>query len=136
MKYLSLLLILLILAPTLLPVSVSAQQNANSSGIWKDLIVCDGTTAKPCNFSSLIEFVQNLINDLIVISIPIVAIAFAWAGFLILTSGGDPGKLKTGKGIMIKVGIGFAWIIGAYVVVSFIIKTFVDPKGVTQLLNL
>jgi hypothetical protein len=100
---------------------------------WQSLIVC-GATNHPCKFVDLITLVKNFINDLVILALPAAAIAFAWAGFLILTSGGDQGKLKTGKGILIKVAIGFAWIIGAYVLVTFIMNTFVDVSNATNLL--
>ncbi len=99
---------------------------------WKDLIVCSGSD---CNFNSVILFINNLINDLILISFPVAAVAFAWAGFTILTSGGSEEKKNRGKSILIKVAIGYAIIIGAYVVVTFITKTFLNADYYVNLLG-
>jgi len=101
---------------------------------WQPLVVCGDTVATMCNWDSLILFARNVINDLIILALPVAAIAFAWAGFQILTSGGDEGKMKKGKDVLFKVAIGFAWIVGAYVLVQFIIKTFVDARYFTNLL--
>lgn len=101
---------------------------------WEPLVVCGDSVATMCKWDDLIIFARNFINDLVILALPVAAIAFAWAGFMILTSGGDEGKMKTGRGVLIKVAIGFAWIVGAYVIVQFIIKTFVDARYFTNLL--
>ncbi len=88
-----------------------------------------------CHFKDLIEFVNIALDFIIKLAVVIAPISFAWAGFLILTSGGDPGKLKQGKEILVKVGIGFAIILAAYLVISFIMNTFVLDGTFIQLLE-
>lgn len=107
---------------------------ANAAVGWQPLVVC-GYDNNPCKWTHIILFANNFINDLILLALPVAAIAFAWAGFLILTSGGDESKMKTGKSVLIKVAIGFAWIIGAFVLISFIMKTFVTLPSAFNLLQ-
>ncbi len=134
MKILGQTFVILFLAVVLVsPVLASAQ-------IYRlePLVVC-GYKDMPaqdqqCKFPHLILFVKNLIKDLVLIAFPLTAVTFAWAGFLILTSGGDKGKLEKGRGMLIKVGIGFAWIVGAYILVTFIINTFVKSGSIVNLL--
>lgn len=85
-------------------------------GDSKCLIPCDGVT-KECTFDSFVQLVQNLINYLILLSIPLCAIAFAWAGFLIVTSGGSEERVTQGKAIFGKVLWGFLFVLGAWLIV-------------------
>ena len=90
----------------------------NLSAIWADLVVCG--TAKynhDCSFADLITVAQHLIQDLVILSTLLATAVFAYAGFKLLTSGGDPGALKEAKGILFKVIIGYLWILSAWLIV-------------------
>jgi len=82
--------------------------------MWETLIVCDGTN---CEFSDLIVLAQNLITDLIVISTFLATAAFAYAGFILLTSGGNESAKTRAKEIFRKVLIGYLWILGAWLLI-------------------
>ncbi len=90
-----------------------------------NLIVCDGVTI-PCTFSSLIQLTQNLITALITISTLLAVAAFAYAGFLLLTSGGSPGKKDEAKKVFTKVLIGYLWILGAWLLVYTITSVLLN----------
>lgn len=92
--------------------------------MWKTLIVCGGPD---CTFGHLITLVQNLITDLIILSTFLATIAFAYAGFLLLTSGVSPGKKDEAKKVFIKVLIGYLWILGAWILVYTIAKVLLKP---------
>lgn len=97
----------------------------------KCLIPCNGPD---CTFDSFVQLGQNLINFLIVLSIPLTAIAFAWAGFLMVTSAGSEEKIKQGKAIFGKVLIGFIFILSAWLIVYTITTALLnDPKNYTLL---
>lgn len=100
-----------------------------SGGSFPSLIVCDGPD---CNFSSFILFIKNLITALVYTSIPLAAISFAWAGFLLLTSGGSVAKKDEAKGIFKKAALGFIFVLAAWLIVYFItsilLNTRVDPN--------
>ena len=96
--------------------------------MWKDLVICNSPPKypDPCGFSHLILLVQNLITDLIVISTFLATAAFAYAGFLLLTSGGsESGKTKA-KDVFRKVLIGYLWILGAWVIVYTISRALLN----------
>ena len=87
--------------------------------MWKSLIVCNSPPEfpEPYGFSHLILLAQNLITDLIVISTFLATAAFAYAGFILLTSGGNESAKNRAKEIFRKVLIGYLWILGAWLLV-------------------
>jgi uncharacterized membrane protein len=95
--------------------------------VWQPLIVCDGVTVK-CTFSSLITLTQNLITDLILLSTLLATIAFAYAGIILLTSGGSEGKKDRAKEIFFKVLKGYLWILGAWLLVYTISSVLLEEE--------
>ncbi|HUD02987.1 MAG TPA: pilin [Candidatus Paceibacterota bacterium] len=71
-----------------------------------------------CQACSLAQLVQNIINFLIGLSIPVAAALFAWAGVLYFTSAGDTSKHSKAKGIFTNTFIGFVIVITAWLVVN------------------
>lgn len=90
-----------------------------TSGLVPD---CAGPT---CNFKMLIRLVQNVINFLLMIAIPIFAVLFSWAGFLLVTSGGSETQHKKGITIMNTAFIGFIIALGAYLIINTLSKFFI-----------
>jgi|SRR3990167_10165207 len=98
--------------------------------IWQSLIVCDGvgTNDLPkCDFGSLIKLLNVLIQDLVVISTLLAGCVFAYAGFILLTSGGNPSAKDKAKTIFLKVMKGYLWILAAWIVVYTITSTLLAP---------
>lgn len=89
--------------------------------VWKPLIVCYNEKIAeynhPCGFNDLLVLVQNLITDMVVLSTLIATAAFAYAGFKLLVSGGNPSAKDKAKEIFRKVIIGYLWILGAWLIV-------------------
>ena len=83
--------------------------------------------AEECEFEDIIGIIQNIINYVILISAPIAAIMFTYAGFLYLTAAGNPGKISSAHGIFWTVFVGFCIVLGAWVIVKTI-STLVDPS--------
>ena len=102
---------------TLFPILVFAQEG---------LIPCDGVNVK-CGFPQLVQLANNVINFLVIVSIPLTVISFIYAGFLYLTSGGNEGKIKQAHSIFWKVLWGFIIILTAWLAVSLIINAFLKP---------
>ena len=88
-----------------------------------NLIVCGGPD---CTFAHLITLVKNIINALVIISTFLATAAFAYAGFLFLTSGGSEAKKDQAKKVFTKVLIGYLWILAAWVIVYTIDKVLLD----------
>lgn len=94
--------------------------------MWESLIVCDGVNV-PCTFSHLILLTQNLISHLIVLSTFFATGAFAWAGIILLTSGGNESAKNRAKDIFLKVLKGYLWILGAWLLVYTITSVLLKP---------
>ncbi|MFH1472842.1 MAG: hypothetical protein ABIF06_00285 [bacterium] len=82
--------------------------------IWKPLIVCSGPD---CGFSDLIVLTQNLITDLIILSTFLATATFAYVGYILLTSSGNPGALTKAKDMAWKVLKGYLWILVAWLLI-------------------
>lgn len=80
-----------------------------------------------CDFNDLMELVQNFINFMIVIAIPLAAISFAWAGVLLMTAAGSEDKIKKAHSIFLKVGVGLVFVLTAWLVVYLITSTLLKP---------
>ncbi len=83
-----------------------------------------------CDFNALVGMVNNGINWLIIyLATPLAAIAFAYAGFLLLTSGGSEEKLRKAKTIILNVVVGFVIALAAWLIVKTILVTLgFNPK--------
>lgn len=103
-KYVSLIILLS------LPLVVSAQ-----------LVPCGGA-GDPCEFSDLITLINNIINFLLFyLLMPLAAIMFAAAGFMIVTAGGDSGKISQAKEIFGSVLKGILIAFTAWLIVKTIL---------------
>lgn len=93
------------------PLSVGCNQEIDAAGKFTN----------PCDFTDLILQIQKVITFLLIdIAIPMAAIAFAYAGFLFMTSGGNSGQVERAKGIFKKVLIGFIIALAAWLIVKAI----------------
>ncbi len=100
-----------------------------------DLIVCGGVPGdkigdrvlQPCDYGYLIFLVNELINTMILLSTILAAVVFAYIGFILLTSGGDPGAMTKAKEMFGKVLKGYLWILFAWIIVYTITNTLLDP---------
>ena len=88
-----------------------------------------------CGWKELVQLAQNIINYLILLAIPLAAVTFAWAGFTIMTSGGNSGKLEKGKEMFKKVAIGIFFVLAAWLIVNLILTVLVGGSGDYSLLK-
>lgn len=87
-----------------------------------------GLIPHPCEYNDLVALVQTVINYLIyTIATPIAAVMFGVAGFQMITSGGDPGKVKSAKKIFTNVLIGYAVMLAAFLIIK-LIMSFLFPE--------
>ncbi len=93
-----------------------------------------------CGFTDFV----NLINGMIQYGIELIGIAFViallYAGFLYLTSGGDPSKVKKVRDVLYKIMWGMIYTLCGWVIVYFIITSLGVPvsfySGQYGLLNI
>jgi hypothetical protein len=87
---------------------------------------CNGPT---CDFGKFMQLVINVINFLLKIAIPIFAVVFMWAGFLMVTAGGKSGQRDKAKELMTKAFIGFIAALAAFLMVKFVVTLLLDTKN-------
>lgn len=80
------------------------------------LVPCGDTNPNDCNFTQLIEMFKRIFNYLVLISIPLAAIGFAYAGWIYITSGGE-GGVRRAHDIFQKIATGFILILAAWLIV-------------------
>lgn len=103
----------MILFTIISPILVHAQEQGA-------LIPCDG---EDCSFQKLIQLFNNVIYFLLfTIATPFAAIVFAYAGWLYMTAGDNPGNKGKAKTIFKKMLIGYTVALGAYLIVKVIME--------------
>lgn len=103
--------------------------DTNKDGMIKNTVNDQGVviTKEECDFTDIYKLIINVTNYLIILGAAISAIAFAWAGFLMMTSGGEAGKIEHAKAIFSKVVVGFLLMLSAWLIVAAI-NSMVAPN--------
>ena len=93
------------------------------------LVQCDGSTAKPCDFTAFLTLINNVINFILYyMAVPIAAIMFAYAGFLLVTAGGEAAGARTkAKGIFTNAAIGLAVAAACWLIIKTILSILSSP---------
>lgn len=124
------LLFVAILSVLIMP-AVSLAQNAplvpcnNNSGTMVTTTDSNGNIiASPCNFNAFMHLINNIINFILVyMTVPIAAIMFAYAGFELVTAGGESAHARTkAKNIFTNAIIGLVLALAAWLVVHTILS--------------
>ncbi len=97
----------------IIPISVGADEA-------QGLVTCSGPD---CNFCTFFAMVNGVIAWIISIMTLVAVFVLVFAGFRLVTSGGDPGALQKAKEMITNVLIGFVIMLAAWVIVDTIIKT-------------
>ncbi len=78
---------------------------------------------KPCGYNEIFDLINNVTNFLIfVIALPIAAIMFAYAGFLLAFSGIQPEARSKAKKIFGNVVFGFVLSVAAWLIIHTILS--------------
>ena len=128
----SLLICFVMLVVIALPIVVAAETNLVFCNTGKP--DASGNFSTNCGFPELIDLAQRFINFLILkIAIPVAAVSFSYAGYLILTAAGNSGQVAKGKEVFVKVGIGLMWMLAAWLVVDLILTALLSNSGYSLL---
>ena len=98
--------------------------NSNSSGLvpCDNMVGTDGKIANPCYFTAFMNLINKVIQFVLFsLAIPIAAIMFLYAGFLLVTAGGAEAKTKA-KGIFTNAVIGLALAAAAWLIVRTVLS--------------
>lgn len=95
--------------------------------------IVDAHFENPCDFAYVMLLINNFIKFLLfVIATPLAAVIICYAGFLMLTSGGNSEKLTKAKSIMKNIIFGYIIALAAWLIVHTIFTT-IGFKGETYL---
>ena len=112
----------------------STTSQAISDGWWP-LIQCgyknsQGQELPNCDFQEFLKTISRIIHFILfTLSVPIAAIMFAYAGFLYITSGANPGEREKASSIFINVAIGLIIALAAWLIISTILGAFNITAG-------
>jgi hypothetical protein len=84
--------------------------------------------AEECDFADLLTLIRNILNWLVLIAIPMSIITFCYAGFILLTTGISDRRTQA-KDMLLKVVIGFAVILAAWLIVKLMVTTLIPGVG-------
>lgn len=94
------------------------------------------TCYRPCTFNDMFCLVKKIIDFILFQLVPPLAVLwFAYAGFLMLTSGGDPGKTKQAKDMVTAAFIGIILVYSAWMLVYWFISFIGGPTQSNWLLQ-
>src|SRR3989338_5367234 len=84
--------------------------------------ILEGTIKNPCGFTDFLSLVNRVIKFVLFdLALPVAAIMFAWAGFLMVTAGGSTERVTKAKRIFTNVAIGFIIAVIAFLIVRTIL---------------
>lgn len=86
------------------------------------IVTCEGPG--DCNFCSLVEMINSIVQWLVMFGVVIIVLILAWAGVILLTSGGDASKLTQAKKMFFNSLIGMLIIMASWTVVDTFLKVF------------
>ena len=105
---------LIIVVFLLLPLLVSAQQG---------LVPC-GAEGNPCQLCHLFQLVNNIVNWVLFVIIPIIAPIFVViGGIYLLIARGDPGMFTQGKNVLTATIIGLIIVYTAYILLTTVLTS-------------
>jgi hypothetical protein len=84
------------------------------------LVTCTG--GDECNFCSFINMVNGLIEWLIIVAVALTVLLLAFAGFRLVTSGGDAAGLEQAKKIFVSSIIGIMIMLAGWTIVDTVLK--------------
>ena len=82
----------------------------------------------PLAFDSISEFLNALLDVIIMFMIPIITLAVVYSGFMFITAQGNPEKLSTAKKVILYTLIGATIILGAKVIAT-VVEGTVEQLG-------
>jgi len=104
-------------------------------GAEKGLVGCDGTKEDPCDWAKFFELLGAMMRYIYVTVFSVATILFAYAGFLLMSSQGDPGKVTQAKDIFKNVIIGVSIMFLSYWAIWMLLRGLGVDTSFYQLLT-
>lgn len=110
-----------VLLVVIAPVFVSAQGGGQITG---PAPILPGTKiVNPLNSNDIAEFIKNVLENVIKLAVPVVALAIIYSGFLFVTAMGNPEKISGAKDALLWTVIGAAVLLGSWAIAKMISET-------------
>ena len=103
----------------------------NNTGSDKSITGIDFKITNPIKVGTIPEFIELILNIVLTIGIPIVALAIIYCGFLFVKAMGNSEALKKAKGALMYTIVGAFLLLGAWVLASAIQATVDDITKTT-----
>lgn len=97
----------------------STQPTSANTGITYECVDSNGVYGN-CSFDDLIRAVKRVVNAGTVFALAFSVVVIAYAGFIYMKSGDSAGERSKANAMFVKVGIGIAAILGAWLIVKLI----------------
>lgn len=102
----------------------------NINTLPAQLVSC-GTQANPCDFCDVVITIDNIVGFIIGISVTLFLLVIVYAGFSLITSGGDTSQLDRAKRLLTNGVVGIIIIIASWFIIDTVLKlTTGDKLGV------
>jgi hypothetical protein len=88
------------------------------------------TSPSAPSYGCVLRVVQNGITVLVGVSVIVIVLAIAYAGFVFMTAGANPHARQQGRNVVFNSVIGLVIILGAWLGVDFIMKAVYNPEAV------
>ena len=75
-----------------------------------------------CGWPEFNQLIQNVMNFLGVVSIPLAVVVIVYGGFLIMTAAGSEKRVDTGKQAILSAVIGLAIVFGSYIIITLVMR--------------
>lgn len=95
---------------------------ASTTFAAEGLVTCLG--GDECNFCSLVDMVNGIVEWLVIIVTTLVVLLLAFAGFRLITAGGDASALENAKKMLVSAFIGILIILAGWTIVDTFLKLF------------
>lgn len=94
------------------------------------LVPCGDKGEAQCGFNDLIKLANEVVNFLVYgVCIPLAALGFAWAGGSLVIFRDKEGAWTEAKGRFEYIGLGFFWILAAFVMVKAFLYAFLNTDA-------
>ncbi len=101
------------------------------------LVPCGNEGQRECGFDDFLVLIQSVINFLMFsVAAPLATVSFAWAGFKLMTAGGNQSAMEDAKKIFTAVLFGLGLALSAWLIVKLIVGTLLDPDYILLTLRI
>ena len=92
----------------------------------RGFVPCGGEGEPSCQFCHFVTMFENIFDWLIIVLSALMGVIISVAGYRLVVSGGNPAEKEAAKKMMTNAFIGFVIVLGAWLIVDFIMDSLAD----------